>query len=415
MWDELRRRFPHSRIGRLVLVAALVVAVAVVVLGVRHRTGPAHGADPTAEFVPMSVSSPATGGLWVLGTGTHCAAGTSCRQLEHTVDDGHSWQIAAAPATATGVLFVDADNGWAVGDDAVWTTNDGAASWHSRQLPDVHGNAPNYVFATGRDGWAATRSGLWSTHDGGASWQQARVGGAPIPGGSMAVDGGLVRVASAVDAEVRVATSPVGSDDWTIADLGRHAPAGGPVEPELYTAGRAAWVVIQGRTTIGGMRLAADGWRPWELPPCGGNGVGEAQPLSATTIRVLCGRIGPAENGPGVRLFTSGDAGASFTETGDLWSEDTSTSLCGGAQSDRLVAELSERLQDSTQRGRLLTSADGGAHWTTTWKTAARASIQQCGSLSAATAYAVEGDGVHGLLLLSHDGGATWAPVSFGR
>jgi photosystem II stability/assembly factor-like uncharacterized protein len=106
-------------------------------------------------------------------------------------DDGASFrqaQSVPADATLTGVSFVDAREGWAVGQwGLVLHTRDGGEHW-DLQRSDVQVDRPLFAvhFFDGRNGVAV---GLWSlvlvTDDGGAHWSTVAM---PVPPGASKAD-----------------------------------------------------------------------------------------------------------------------------------------------------------------------------------------------------------------------------------
>jgi photosystem II stability/assembly factor-like uncharacterized protein len=102
-------------------------------------------------------------------------------------DDGRQWRQARVPVSAslTGVQFIDAKRGWAIGHSAViLTTGDGGATWvrqyDGRGLPDGPANPLlDLHFIDERRGWAVGAYGLaLHTRDGGSTWQSI---GAALP------------------------------------------------------------------------------------------------------------------------------------------------------------------------------------------------------------------------------------------
>jgi photosystem II stability/assembly factor-like uncharacterized protein len=115
---------------------------------------------PTGASAAATPASPATGSA---GASTQ-AAGTST--------PGSACQGAQpAPVAAgslTGLEFVSADQGWAVGQDTILATTDGGAHW----TPQLSGklNLTSVDFVSGGDGWAVGATSLLATNDGGAHW-----------------------------------------------------------------------------------------------------------------------------------------------------------------------------------------------------------------------------------------------------
>jgi photosystem II stability/assembly factor-like uncharacterized protein len=91
-------------------------------------------------------------------------------------------------AALRAVQFIDAKEGWAVGDEGViWHTCDGGQSW-TRQPTGVRGSLRSVYFQTAEIGWAAGRDELphggsagvlLYTRDGGLKWRQLLAGALP--------------------------------------------------------------------------------------------------------------------------------------------------------------------------------------------------------------------------------------------
>ena len=113
--------------------------------------GPASTGPASAGPASMSASAGAGGNA--SGTGSCPAAKPA---------------MAAATGALTGVQFVSATRGWAVGQNALLATTDGGAHW-TAQLPGAR-NLTSVDFVSARDGWAVGTTALYATTDGGAHW-----------------------------------------------------------------------------------------------------------------------------------------------------------------------------------------------------------------------------------------------------
>lgn len=92
-------------------------------------------------------------------------------------NDGIRWAQVKVPvrATLTGLSFVDAQHGWAVGHDAsIIRTTDGGRTWTLQSYnPELEKPIHDVFFADTQTGYAFGSFGLfWQTADGGASWQE---------------------------------------------------------------------------------------------------------------------------------------------------------------------------------------------------------------------------------------------------
>jgi len=123
----------------------------------------AQSAAPGASTSSATAASPAAGSA---GAGTP-AAGAAATSPGGTACQGAQ----AAPVTAgwlTGLEFVSADQGWAVGQDTILATTDGGAHWTAQLSGKL--NLTSADFVSGRDGWAVGTTSLLATTDGGAHW-----------------------------------------------------------------------------------------------------------------------------------------------------------------------------------------------------------------------------------------------------
>jgi photosystem II stability/assembly factor-like uncharacterized protein len=99
---------------------------------------------------------------------------TYIRTIEHTADGGATWsgqlyQYNEKPLAS--VSFVDADNGWAVGDQgAILHTANGGADWYE-QSSGTSSDLLGVCFVDANTGWCVGRNGnVLHTADGGVSW-----------------------------------------------------------------------------------------------------------------------------------------------------------------------------------------------------------------------------------------------------
>lgn len=115
------------------------------------------------------------------GTDTAVAARLDGLQCSGPAASGWCWQQPQPDGLATrDVTFVDANNGWLVGDGGlVMRSSDGGANW-SRQSVATQSDMNKVRFVDSRTGWLAAALGgeIWRTNDGGQSW--ARTGRQPV-------------------------------------------------------------------------------------------------------------------------------------------------------------------------------------------------------------------------------------------
>jgi photosystem II stability/assembly factor-like uncharacterized protein len=100
----------------------------------------------------------------------------------HTPDGGVTWnqQTSGTPNDLGAVTFVDAMNGWTVGDEGtILHTGNGGTTW-SLQNSGVTHELPDATFLDLIKGWAVSSDGtILNTVDGGASWSAQNGGTAP--------------------------------------------------------------------------------------------------------------------------------------------------------------------------------------------------------------------------------------------
>lgn len=114
--------------------------------------------------------------LGVSNTGKHLVA-VGDRGNIVASNDGVNWAQVAVPvrATLTAVEFVDENNGWAVGHDAVILhTKDGGKSWQLQNFaPELEKPFLDVLFTDASNGMVIGAYGLfYVTSDGGASWKE---------------------------------------------------------------------------------------------------------------------------------------------------------------------------------------------------------------------------------------------------
>jgi photosystem II stability/assembly factor-like uncharacterized protein len=344
---------------------------------------PAPSASPAETMAPAAVLGLAPASVtfvsadvgWVLGTGA-CAGGP-CAAIARTGDGGRTWSPAPAPLTAvaegpgqatsgvSGLRFADTNNGWAFGPD-LWATHDGGTTWAKVTIPGVPADAPVFALETA---------------------------------------GGIVHAAVLDGGDFRVASSPVGSDGWSVSPV--RVPVGaGPVPVvQLVLSGAAGWLVENDRTVVGGARLANGSWVAW-TPPCA-DVVGPAflAASSPTELAAACD-VGLWSNPTGDHLYLSHDGGSTFSRSGTA-APLTTAAMAAMASPSAVVVGGSDGTGSV-----LAATTDAGR----TWKVVARLPAGQIADLGFTTAtqgvVIVGGVGGSASLLMTRDGGQTWHAVA---
>jgi hypothetical protein len=329
-----------------------------------------------AGFKPASVTFVSATQGFVLGAQT-CATGT-CTTLASTVDGGSTWTYAAAvPAAITG------------------------------SNPAVS----KVRFATKNDGWAFGPQ-LWSTHDGGRTWNQQAT---PGPVSDVEASGG---VAYALEASCgtepcvqgdRLLQTPVSSDAWTAISGPKLADGPGSLAPH----GNTVWVVVNGGgTSTFDMVVGGSAWHRL-ANSCAAAGadlalVGVA-PVSTTQLFELCAGDPGAGSETKVVLF-SADGGAHATAT-------SAAPARGGLASGIAAASTTVvAVPAASGASYVYRSADGGHTWGTPLNQGdGGVGYFDVGFTTATQGVAVYGNPAQGSssLLMTHDAGATWKPVTF--
>jgi photosystem II stability/assembly factor-like uncharacterized protein len=94
-----------------------------------------------------------------------------------TDDGGLTWRKASLPGGL--FYFLSREQGWSVGQKAVWTTDDGGLNWKRlTDLPDLTDKEHGWPIGGSQENnveGGALRSILWATEDGGTTWQRRPV------------------------------------------------------------------------------------------------------------------------------------------------------------------------------------------------------------------------------------------------
>jgi len=337
---------------------------------------PSTAAVSLTGFKPASVTFVSATQGFVLGAQT-CATGT-CAALASTSDAGVTWSfVGTLPAAITG------------------------------SNPAVS----KVRFATKSDGWAFGPQ-LWSTHDGGRTWTHET---APGPVSDVEASGG---VAYALEASCgtepcvqgdRLLQTPVSSDAWTAISGPKLADGPGSLAPH----GNTVWVVVSGgASSTFDMVVGGNSWHRL-ASPCAAAGADFAlagvAPVSTTQLFELCAGDPGAGSETKVVLFSS-DGGAQATAT-------SAAPARGGLASGIAAASTAVvAVPAASGASYVYRSADGGHTWGTPLSQGdGGVGYFDVGFTTATQGVAVYGNPAQGssTLLMTHDAGATWKPVTF--
>ncbi len=426
-WRIVPRPGPNPGFG-FGLLAALVVLIAAGLLthGFDQLAGgpqPSHpiasgpaSAPPTVAPSPATTRSPAP------------SAAASPQPTPGGVPAGGPVPAGFQPVSLT---FVSADRGWLLGSatcagspcSAIVRTTDGGRTWAGIPAPDAPiapaaestGGISRLRFADPLDGWAFGPD-LWVTHDGGSSWQRVTLPGTGAGGQVMALEtsGGLVHVAF-MEADpaggIRIATSPVATDAWTVSSDRLQVGAGPAPQAQLVLHGTAGWLVEVNRTVVDGARLTATGWQAWQPPCLDANGPALLAAASADQLVAACD-VGVWSTPSGVHLFTSSDGGTSFAEAA---ARVPVLGLWGSAAAPASPTVVVAGNLSNGGMG-LVASFDLGRTWSTVYDSKALAAISELGFTTQSQGVAIvtrgSSSGSSSQLLMTRDGGRTWAPVT---
>ena len=329
--------------------------------------------------------------------------------------------------------FVSPDEGWALGGSACGTeqcataiivhTTDGGATWERLDaappaavlLGTPAGGATSGIselrFADSRDGWAFGPE-LWVTHDGGATWQRVAVGGLPLkPVAALETARGTVH-AVVYDSSgcqpgcFRIASSPIGSNDWQ-TDAVTLPVGSGPVPTvQLVLAATGGWILENDRVVIAGARLVNGLWRAWQPPCLDVNGPAVLAASDATHVRAACleAEWGPYQGAdqPSEHLWSSTDGGTTFTRAAvemplaevDGLAAPTTTSVAAAGQGYNGTA--------------VIFSSDGGRTWRTVLNLG-QARVLYLGFTTPTQGFVISSSGMQ----ITYDAGLTWRAVDF--
>jgi hypothetical protein len=367
------------------------------------------------------------------GTTTHPTptSGTATASASPSPVASASASATAAPSTpaptpiagfeAASVTFVSSQDGWVLGTVggslALARTQDGGRTWTSVTPPPTGfytGSGSTGVsgirFANQQDGWAYGYD-LFATQNGGASWTQVTLPGLNASFGATPIQE-LETSAGSVDAVITgtsgflIDTAALGSSSWTTSPTTVAYGAGPVPDAQLVLQGSSGWVVENDRVVAGGARLQSGSWSTW-TPPCTATG-GPAvlAPSSAANLFAVCSQ-GIWASGPvSVRAYVSTTAGSSFTEL--------ATALPAACQGSSALASPTTSVAAAGCGGEIVATFNGGGSWGTVFTGSGNTSISYIGFTTSSQGVAIEASltSSTGLLVMTRDGGHTWAAVS---
>ncbi len=338
--------------------------------------GPVGGPIP-ADFQPVSVTFVSAGEGWLLGSAT--CSGAPCAAIVRTSDGGRTWAGIPAPGAAiapgglgqggiSGLRFADPLDGWAFGPD------------------------------------------LWATHDGGATWQRETLPGAGPRAQVTALEAGAGAVHAAFFGNaggVQIASSPTHTGAWTVSSTQVQGGAGPVPHTQIVLQGTSGWLLQVDRAVVGGARLAGGTWRAWQ-PPC----LTDAGPatLAAASVSDLVAAcdVGLWATPTGVHLYTSSDGGATFTGGAARWPVGDVQGVAAAPAQPTVVVAGS--LSNAGGSG-LVASFDLGKTWTVVYAPKGAGSFSELGFTTPQQGVAITTAGSMSNLVMTRDGGHTWAPV----
>ena len=394
------------------LAAAAVVVIAVAALIVTRNGNLPPGGQATGSGSLPTASAPAA-------TPVASASPSAASPVPSPTPGAPATALGLSPASAT---FVSATEGWVLGTGTcpsgpcakVMRTTDGGSTWTAVPAPSasiVPGGgqgAPGISrlrFADARNGWAYGPD-LWATHDGGATWTRLTIAGLTADSAIVALEAGNGSVHAVVfDGQgYRVASSPVGTDEFHLSAV-RVAVGAGPVPAvQLVLSGAAGWLLENDRTVVGGARLVNGTWVAWQPPCLKAVGPAYLAASSATELAAACD-VGLWSTPTGSHLFVSHDGGSTFVEAATTVPLSMTTQVTSASSSVVVVGGT-----DATGAA-LVATFDAGR----TWSVVARLGTADVVDLGFTTptqgiAVTTSGDGP-ATFLMTHDGGRTWPTI----
>lgn len=354
-------------------------------------------------FEPASVTFVSDDEGWLSGSDGKC--GTKCDKLFRTVDGGRSWQQVRMPTF-----------------DREWLGIADARNWFALRRPED-------FYARGLE--------LWSSHDGGGQWSRVRLPEdveLPKFGTQAVITDGTVRVVAfgGWTGKVQMISGPVGADDLTATPSFQVVDGPGwdssvSVGFDVVQAGSTSWFVGwisstgRAQSTPVAARVVDGRWSSFPLP-CVNLNQPELAAISATELAISCDPTGVADYRRGeFHLYSSIDAGDTFTDLGALAPRGREAKLIGAVTSQDFVVVSSTADRDNSLVVR--TSHDGGRTWTQTLNPRTPHGMTVSGGLGQGKfftrttgyvrlSYVGEAPDGEDHLYLTHDGGNTWDRVT---
>ena len=391
--------------------------------------GPRWGAAPS--LLALAALLAACGGTTAHPTPTSGTATSSASPSPSPVATA-SASATVAPSTpaptpiagfeAASVTFVSSQDGWVLGTVggslALARTQDGGTTWTSVIPPPTTflslagGSGVDGVrFADQQDGWAYG-SQLWATHNGGTSWTQITLPGLNSSAGAVPIQG-LETAAGTVNAVYfgaggfDIAASPTGSNAWVVSPTTIAYGAGPIPEAQLVIQGSAGWAVEDDRVVSGGARLQSGAWSAWTAPCSTVNGPATIAGSSSQDLIAACdvGLYGGSSS-PTEQAYTSTNAGGAFTAL--------ATALPTACQGIPALASPTTSVAAAGCGEQIVATFNSGGSWATVFTGSGNTSISHLGFTTPTQGVAIEVSltSSTGLLVMTRNGGASWAAVT---
>lgn len=325
--------------------------------GSERSPQPTVGGSVPAQFAAASMTATSTSTFWVLGTAP-CKS-PPCTSIVRTEDAGKTFRGMPAPRaplstnpmgsnTVSDLRFADTADGYAFGG-SLWTTHDGARTWHQQRLP---GTVLRVEAAQGT-AWALVKFGdthrLYRSATSSDSWSRVALPGAlddTTP--HLVLQSGLVAVLGGSSGS---AAAFVSTDDGRTFHQRKNPCPVAFGTPSLSAAGGALWVFCA-TGTQGRPYVSTDDARTWA--PISG-----APPGGWANSTVIGGRSASSA------VLASG-GGLYRVTTGGGVRRESAPSL-GGGTSLRFVGfttpQLGYAVLARPSTSSLLRSTDGGRTW----------------------------------------------------